>query len=84
MSFQLPFESTRISKFLESKRKIIPSFWSSIREASLAELALQLSRVLMANAVLDDKQQKLNCNKFHFISNESIKTKNLSHVFIVR
>ena len=26
MSFQLPFESTRISKFLESKRKIIPSF----------------------------------------------------------
>ena len=27
MSFQLPFESTLISKFLESKRKIIPSFW---------------------------------------------------------
>ena len=26
MSFQLPFESTRISKFLETKRKIIPSF----------------------------------------------------------
>ena len=41
MSFQLPFESTRISKFLESKRKIIPSFRSGIREASLAELALQ-------------------------------------------
>ena len=28
MSFQLPFGSTRISKFLESKRKIIPSFRS--------------------------------------------------------
>ena len=40
MSFQLPFESTRISKFLESKREIIPSFRSGIREASLAELAL--------------------------------------------
>ena len=41
MSFQLPFESTRISKFLESKRTIIPSFRSGIREASFAELALQ-------------------------------------------
>ena len=41
MSFQLPFESTCISKFLESKRKIIPCFRSGIREASLAELALQ-------------------------------------------
>ena len=40
MSFQLPFESTRIIKLLESKRKIIPSFQSGIREASLAELAL--------------------------------------------
>ena len=41
MSFQMPFESTRISKFLEGKRKIIPGFRSGIREASLAELALQ-------------------------------------------
>ena len=41
MSFQLPFESTCISKFLESKRKIIPCFWSGMREASLTELALQ-------------------------------------------
>ena len=40
MSFQLPFESTCISKFLESRRKIIPCFRSGIREASLAELAL--------------------------------------------
>ena len=40
MSFQLPFESTCISKFLESKRKIIPCFRSGIREASLTELAL--------------------------------------------
>ena len=36
MSFQLPFESTRINKFLESKRKIIPSFRSGIREARKA------------------------------------------------
>ena len=41
MSFQLPFESTCISKFLESKRKIIPCFRSGIREASLAERAPQ-------------------------------------------
>ena len=41
MSFQMPFESTHISKFLESKRKIIPSFQPGIGEASLAELALQ-------------------------------------------
>ena len=41
MSFQLPFESTCISKFLESKRKIIPCFRPGIREASLTELALQ-------------------------------------------
>ena len=41
MSFQLPFESIRISKFLESKRKIIPSFRPGLGEASLAELALQ-------------------------------------------
>ena len=41
MSFQLSFESTCISKFLESKSKIIPSFRSDIREASLAKLALQ-------------------------------------------
>ena len=40
MSFQLPFESTCISKFLESRRKIIPCFRSGIREASLTELAL--------------------------------------------
>ena len=33
--------STCISKFLESKRKIIPCFRSGIREASLAELELQ-------------------------------------------
>ena len=41
MRFHLPFESTRISKFLESKRKNIPGFRSGIREASFAELALQ-------------------------------------------
>ena len=41
MSFQLPFESTCISKFLESKWKIIPSFRSGKREASLAKLVLQ-------------------------------------------
>ena len=35
MSFQLLFESTRISKFLESKGKIIPSFRSGIREAAM-------------------------------------------------
>ena len=29
------------SKFLESKKEIIPSFRSGIREASLAELSLQ-------------------------------------------
>ena len=40
MSFQKPFESTCISKFLESRRKIIPCFRSGIREASLTELAL--------------------------------------------
>ena len=40
MSFQLPFESTCISKFLESKRKIIPCFRPGIGEASLTELAL--------------------------------------------
>ena len=41
MSFQLPFESTCISEFLESKRNIIPCFRPGIREASLTELALQ-------------------------------------------
>ena len=40
MSFQKPFESTCISKFLESRRKIIPCFRSGIREASLTEIAL--------------------------------------------
>ena len=41
MGFQLPFEITRISKFLETKRKIVPSFRSGVGEASLAKLALQ-------------------------------------------
>ena len=41
MSFQWLFESTGISKFPETNRKIIPSFGSGVGEASLAELALQ-------------------------------------------
>ena len=41
MGFQLLFESTGISKFLETERKIVPGFRSGIGETSLAELALQ-------------------------------------------
>ena len=51
MSFQLPFESTRINKFLESKRKIIPSSRSGIREASLAELALPIKLSELVSSV---------------------------------
>ena len=49
MSFQLPFESTCIRKFLKSRRKIIPCFRSGIREASLAELALQYWKFILEN-----------------------------------
>ena len=57
MSFQLPFESTFISKFLESKKKIIPCFWSGIRELhwlpvdkgdSSRRVPLELARVRSA------------------------------------
>ena len=41
MSFQLLFENRCIRKFLKGGSKIIPCFRSGIREASLAELALQ-------------------------------------------
>ena len=41
MSFQLLFERTSVSKFLETKRKIIPDFRSDIGEASFTELSLQ-------------------------------------------
>ena len=41
MSFQLLFESTGISKFLDTKWKIVPCFGSGVGEASFTELSLQ-------------------------------------------
>ena len=40
MGFQLLFESTGISKFLETKQKIVPSFQSGVKEAFLPKPAL--------------------------------------------
>ena len=41
MSFQLLFEQTGVGKFLETKRKFIPSLGSGVGEVSFAELSLQ-------------------------------------------
>ena len=46
MSIQLLFESTGIGKFLEAKKKIVPSFWSSVEETSLTKLTLKWQKFL--------------------------------------